>query len=117
MLYSIVRPLTVGIVQLGSDYCFKPCLAVLFNAVVQPPLIFLYNVATTIRDLCQPLAEGIGHFLREVAVVLRAIRVVEIRKDNQYCSKKKPANPFCQTDACEIGSERSKYKKSQNCRE
>nr|CAH7749870.1 unnamed protein product [Callosobruchus chinensis] len=80
LLYSIIRPLTVGLIQLVSDYFFKPFLATLFNAVIQPPMIFLYNVATSLRDLLDPIAEGIGYFFREVAQLIRAFRIVEYKK-------------------------------------
>ncbi|KAJ8944988.1 hypothetical protein NQ318_010190 [Aromia moschata] len=89
MLYSFFRPLTIGFVQLGSDYFFKPCIATLFNAVIQPPLIFVYNVATSIRDVCEPVAEAIGYFLREVATVIRAFRIVEIRRERSSESTSK----------------------------
>lgn len=71
----------MGLLQLGSDYFFKPCLAMLFNAVVQPPLIFLYNVAASLRDLCDPIAEGLGYFIREIAVLFRAIRLVDYKRE------------------------------------
>lgn len=100
-MYSLLRPLTVGVIQLTSDYFFKPFLAVLFNAVIQPPLIFLYNIATSLRDLCDPIAEGIGYFLREIAVLLRAIRLVEINRGSKHC-RLKPIN--CK---CELRSKRS----------
>lgn len=78
----------------------------MFNAVIQPPLIFIYNIATSLRDLCDPFAEGIGYFLREIAMVLRAIRLVEIRKGGKCCvgDRKSPVKS-CQNTTCEIGSE------------
>ncbi|KAF5280936.1 hypothetical protein FQR65_LT14923 [Abscondita terminalis] len=69
--HSIIRPLTIGLLQLLSDYFLKPFLAVCFNSVVQPPLIFIYNIATSLRDLCDPVAEGVGYFLRESAVLCK----------------------------------------------
>lgn len=66
-----------------SDYFFKPCLAVIFNGIIQPPLVFLYNIATSIRDLVDPIAEGIGYFLRELANVCKAIRLIEVNPGGQ----------------------------------
>ncbi|XP_043267620.1 uncharacterized protein [Venturia canescens] len=80
VLYSIVRPLTVGTLQLLADYFVKPLLSIFFNAIIQPVLILLYNVATSIRDLCEPIAEALGFFLREVAAVVRAFRIVEVNR-------------------------------------
>lgn len=79
VLYSVVRPLTVGVVQMIADYFVKPLLSILFNALVQPLLILLYNVATSLRDLCEPIAEAMGLFLREIANVFAAIRIVEVK--------------------------------------
>ncbi|XP_069677976.1 uncharacterized protein [Periplaneta americana] len=78
LLYSILRPLTVGIIQIFSDYFIKPLLSILFNGVIQPILILLYNIATSFRDFCEPIAQAIGYFLREAAIVFRAIRLVEV---------------------------------------
>ncbi|XP_029172114.1 uncharacterized protein LOC114941328 [Nylanderia fulva] len=79
ILYSVIRPLTVGILQLVADYFVKPLLSILFNAIVQPILILLYNIATSFRDLCEPIAEAIGLFLREIANLCAAIRLVEVK--------------------------------------
>lgn len=78
ILYSLLRPLTIGFLQLLSDYFFKPFLTTVFNSFIQPPLTFLYNVATSIRDLCEPIAKAIGYFLKEISDVIRAFRIVEI---------------------------------------
>ncbi|XP_018571413.1 uncharacterized protein LOC108911062 [Anoplophora glabripennis] len=80
-LYSLFRPLTVGLVQLGTDYFLKPCIATLFNAIVQPPLIFLYNVCASLRDVCRPIAEGMGYFLKETATAIKAFRIIDIRRE------------------------------------
>ncbi|XP_057662091.1 uncharacterized protein LOC130897323 isoform X2 [Diorhabda carinulata] len=106
-LYSILRPLTVGLIQLISDYFFKPILTTLFNAVIQPVLIFFYNIVTSLRDICDPLAEAIGYFFREFAVLIRAFRIIEvnsnggeticnrnINKKNKFLNKNKTDNGF-----------------------
>ncbi|XP_076231925.1 uncharacterized protein LOC143177696 [Calliopsis andreniformis] len=81
ILYSIIRPLTVGILQLFADYFVKPFLSIIFNAFIQPVLILLYNIATSLRDLCEPIAEAIGLFLKEIANLCAAIRLVEIKQN------------------------------------
>lgn len=88
ILYSLLRPLTVGLLQLLSDYFFKPFLTTVFNSLIQPPLTFLYNVATSIRNLCQPIANAIGYFLKEISGVIRAFRIVEVFQV-QRCSDEK----------------------------
>lgn len=76
ILYSLLRPLTIGIIQTISDYFIKPLLTMLFNGLIQPFLILLYNIATSIKDLCEPISEAMGFFLREFANLFRAIRLV-----------------------------------------
>lgn len=66
--------------QVSSDYLLKPLLATVFNAVLQPPLIFLKNLAVSFRDFVRPLAESIGFFLREIATVFSAFRFVEVKQ-------------------------------------
>ncbi|XP_063923290.1 uncharacterized protein LOC135137533 isoform X1 [Zophobas morio] len=94
LLYSVMRPLFVGVMQMSSDYFFKPFLTTFFNGLIQPLLIFLYNIATSMRDLCDPIAEAIGYFCREVAVLLKAIRLCTYKKNtsddnaNSDCNKK-----------------------------
>ncbi|XP_043259641.1 uncharacterized protein LOC122401519 [Colletes gigas] len=80
LLYSIIRPLTVGVLQMLADYFIKPCLSIVFNALIQPFLILLYNIATSLKDLCEPIAEAIGLFLREIANLCAAIRIVEVKQ-------------------------------------
>ncbi|CAH0561059.1 unnamed protein product [Brassicogethes aeneus] len=81
---SLLRPLTVGLLQLSSDYFLKPFLATFFNALIQPPLVFLFNIATSIRDVLKPLAEGMGFFIREFSVFVGSLRFVEVKK-NDIC--------------------------------
>ncbi|XP_025831937.1 uncharacterized protein LOC108738021 isoform X2 [Agrilus planipennis] len=101
LLYGLIRPLTVGLLQLACDYFFKPFLAILFNGFVQPILIFFYNVATSLRDLCDPIAEGCGYFLHELAFLCRSIRLFDYKsqKPNKECIREKRskccASPVC----------------------
>lgn len=85
ILYSIIRPVLVGVVQMTADYLIKPMLTVMFNGLLQPPLVLAFNVFTSVCDMMEPLARMCGHFLKPVADTLRAIRFVEIynrRTDN-----------------------------------
>ncbi|XP_022202246.2 uncharacterized protein LOC111058963 isoform X2 [Nilaparvata lugens] len=83
ILISSVRPLLIGTIQVCSDYFLKPFLATVFNAIIQPFFILMFNVATSFRDLCEPLARGIGFFLEQVANILRAIRLVEVKNSTR----------------------------------
>lgn len=101
LLQSLVRPLTIGITQMFSDYFCKPCLAVLFNGIVQPPLIFLYNIAVSVRDICDPVAQSIGYYLREVAVLCRSFRLVDVKTNrkcdcNDLCNENEESKAQCE---------------------
>lgn len=78
ILFSLIRPLTVGIIQLVADYFLKPLLSITFNGIIQPILILFYNIATSFRDCCEPLAMTLGFCLKEFALLLRSCRLVQI---------------------------------------
>lgn len=94
-LYSIMRPLTVGLVQMASDYFFKPFLTICFNGIIQPILIFLYNIATSLRDLCDPIAEACGFFFRDIAVLFKAIRLCSYKNVHEVCDSKSRTKCEC----------------------
>lgn len=77
VLLAIGRPLTTGLIQIFSDYFFKPLLTITFNGLIQPPVIFLYNILTSFRDLCRPVAVGTGYFMRELAHLVSAFRLCD----------------------------------------
>lgn len=81
MLFSIVRPLTVGLLQLFADYFIKPFLSILFNALIQPVLILFYNILTSLRDLFEPVAEAFGYFIAHLTKLFQACRIIEIKKE------------------------------------
>lgn len=51
--------------------------------MLQPPLIFLYNLANSFRDLCEPIADAIGHFFRPVADLFKSVRLVDMNGRNE----------------------------------
>ncbi|XP_023247959.1 uncharacterized protein LOC106647079 [Copidosoma floridanum] len=81
ILFSLVRPLTVGVIQLMADYFIKPVLSIVFNGLIQPVLILFYNIATSLRDCCEPLAAALGFFIKEVALLFKSCRLIEITRN------------------------------------
>ncbi|EEB11085.1 hypothetical protein Phum_PHUM087180 [Pediculus humanus corporis] len=77
---SIIRSLTVGLLQIFSDYFFKPFLTIIFNGIIQPFLILGYNIATSFRDLCLPISQTFGFFAKEIANLCRSCRLVDVNK-------------------------------------
>ncbi|KAG8225807.1 hypothetical protein J437_LFUL005614 [Ladona fulva] len=89
LLHSLLRPLTVGIIQLISDYLLKPLLTIVFNGVLQPCLILLYNIATSFRDVCEPLAQALGFWMTNFAILFQSIRLIDIHKRKcNHCQQK-----------------------------
>lgn len=75
----LLRGAVVGAVQTASDYALKPALALLYNALLQPLLVFACNVARGVRSALRPLWAALGEALEPAARVLSAARLVEVR--------------------------------------
>ncbi|KAI8441395.1 hypothetical protein MSG28_015010 [Choristoneura fumiferana] len=75
---KVLRSFLVGTVQILSDYVLKPVLTLSFNAVIQPPLVFVGNVVRAVREAVRPVALLIGDFVEPLVKVLGAIRLVNV---------------------------------------
>ncbi|KAJ8725322.1 hypothetical protein PYW08_003505 [Mythimna loreyi] len=73
-----LRGAASGMVQTASDYALKPALALAFNALVQPLLVFCGNVLRGAREALRPLAGALGDALEPAARVLAAVRLVDV---------------------------------------
>ncbi|KAH8294110.1 hypothetical protein KR054_008409 [Drosophila jambulina] len=78
VLYSLVNTLIVGLLHMTSDYLVKPLLTMIFNGYLQPPLIFLYNVLCSMRDILEPVAESINNFMKPLATVGNSVRLADV---------------------------------------
>lgn len=85
ILYSIIRPITVGLLQMTSDYFIKPVTATLFNGFIQPPIRFLQNTFLAIYDMTEPIANMFGNFLRPIKDMIQSLRFVEIHNHRSDC--------------------------------
>lgn len=83
ILYSMLRAIIVGFLQITSDYFIKPLLAVLFNGLCQPPLIFIRNMLQAICGMLDPVAKLLTTILHPITDVVRAFRVVEVKNINR----------------------------------
>jgi len=61
-----------------SDYMLKPFLTMLFNGFLQPPLIFLYNILCSVRDILEPVANTLNNFMKPLATVGSSLRMVDV---------------------------------------
>lgn len=81
-LYSLVNTLIVGLLHMTSDYMVKPALTVIFNGFLQPPMIFLYNVMCSMRDILEPVAETLSNFIKPLAILAGSLRFVNVNYRN-----------------------------------
>ncbi|XP_065074994.1 uncharacterized protein LOC135698788 [Ochlerotatus camptorhynchus] len=88
LLYGILRSIIVGILQITADYLLKPLLAVVFNGLIQPPLVFGQNILTAVGSMLEPIANLIGNFLQPVGRLLRSLRFIENKTINKKIIKK-----------------------------
>ncbi|KAI8481729.1 hypothetical protein Bbelb_405660 [Branchiostoma belcheri] len=75
---QILQNLVVGLVVVMGDHFFKPLVAAVFNSFLQPVLMLLWNVATATRTVFGPLVDILRGVALQIAVVLRAFRLVEV---------------------------------------
>nr|XP_049695233.1 uncharacterized protein LOC110379491 [Helicoverpa armigera] len=76
---AALRGAAAGLLQTASDVALKPALALTFNALLQPLLVFAQNVSRGVRAALQPLAALLGDVAEPAARLLAAVRLVDVR--------------------------------------
>lgn len=76
---SQIQALVVGVLTAIGDHVLKPLLAAAFHSLLQPLLLFLLKVLGGIRDLTDPVLDVVARVCSQLAMLLRAVRLVEIR--------------------------------------
>ncbi|KAI8115959.1 hypothetical protein CVS40_11902 [Lucilia cuprina] len=87
VLYSLINILLVEFLHMTSDYLLKPLLIVIFNGFLQPPLIFCFNILSSLRDILEPIADTLNNFMKPVATVGRSIRLVHVTHNKKNIAK------------------------------
>ncbi|XP_065362271.1 uncharacterized protein LOC135955834 [Calliphora vicina] len=87
VLYSLVNIFVVEFLHMTSDYLVKPLLTVLFNGFLQPPLIFCFNILSSLRDILEPIADTLNNFMKPVATVGRSIRLIHATYNKKNIAK------------------------------
>jgi hypothetical protein len=83
----IARPLLLGVLSMMGNRLVKPLLAGLFNLVIQPFLIFSWNVASGVRHVLNPLIDVLGAVTSKLAVLLQAFRLVEVNQGSDHYNR------------------------------
>ncbi|XP_072858530.2 uncharacterized protein LOC140707810 isoform X1 [Pogona vitticeps] len=74
----VFQGLVVDLITAIGEEMLEPLLAALLHSIFQPLMIFLLNVLSGVRDLSCPVMDILKGLSLQVAVVLKAIRLVEI---------------------------------------
>ncbi|EDV97262.1 uncharacterized protein LOC6556988 [Drosophila grimshawi] len=82
VLYSVINTLIVGWLHMTSDYLVKPALTVVFNGFLQPPMIFLYNVMCSLRDILEPLSDTLNNLMKPLATLGESVRLINVNYRN-----------------------------------
>ncbi|XP_002736168.1 uncharacterized protein LOC100377427 [Saccoglossus kowalevskii] len=61
-----------------GDHCLRPMLSALYNHVVQPIVVFSYNVGVGFKRILYPFIEILRDIMLVVAIPLRAFRLFEL---------------------------------------
>lgn len=75
--YVVLRVLG-GIMIVTGDHFLKPLLAVLFDSIIQPSLVFTRNILAGVKNLLQPLMDITNGFIAQLNSLLRAFRLFEL---------------------------------------
>lgn len=81
---SIFQMMAVGMMTAVGDHIIKPFLVALFNNILQPVLIFLLNILTSLRDLTYPFIDVLKGVCLQFAMILQAFRLVEVHTNPRH---------------------------------
>lgn len=78
LIRDTVYKLSVKIIVIFGNFLVKPLLSNVFNAIIQPVLVFLWNIFAAIRNMFEPIIDILRSIAHQIAVVLEALRLVNI---------------------------------------
>ena len=85
----VARPLFLGVVVMTGNRLIKPVLAGLFNLILQPFVIFLWNFVSGVRHVCQPVIDILGGIMSKFAILLQAFRLEEVNLGDDYLQSRR----------------------------
>ncbi|XP_071830795.1 uncharacterized protein [Apostichopus japonicus] len=78
LTFRIIGACLVGVVVIAGDFLLKPFLTSCFNSICQPVAAFSYNCCVACRTISLPLRDTLTALCTPCAMLLRAIRLVEV---------------------------------------
>nr|KAG5688890.1 hypothetical protein BaRGS_016458 [Batillaria attramentaria] len=85
----IASPIFLGVVTTIGNRLLKPLLAAAFNLLLQPVIIFSWNVLSGIRHVFQPVVDVLGAVMSKLAILVQAFRLVEVSLGEDYLLRHK----------------------------
>ena len=87
LFYDFFYKLILRILSLFGDFVVKASLVTLYNCIVKPLLVFVWNVLIGVRHALEPIIALVTGFSQQIALMLRAFRLVEVQYQGpRYCS-------------------------------
>lgn len=87
LLYFLIKILLVGLLEISSDFMIKPVLKVLYGGFLQPSFEFCFNILSSIRNICMPVADIVNNFMKPVATVGNSLRLVDFTYNKKNIKK------------------------------
>jgi len=81
---TVFQRLVVGVLTVTGDCVLKPLLSSLFNSVLQPLFVLLWNTTTGVRRFSQPVVLLVVDILQPLVCLVRAFRLLEYRHETTY---------------------------------
>ncbi len=78
ILRQFGRKLIGGTLTAFGDFLTKPVFSALFNSIIQPFFVLIWNIMHGIRKLLEPILILSRELFSQVALVLGAFRLVEV---------------------------------------
>ena len=81
---TVFQKFIVGMLTVIGDCILKPLLSSLFNSLLQPLFVMLWNTTTGVRRFVQPMVLLIADILQPITYLVRSFRLIEYRNKTTY---------------------------------
>eukprot|EP00794_Sanderia_malayensis_P018187 gene18187-20001_t len=86
LLKQFGRKLIAGVITAVGDFVTKPVLSAIFNSIIQPVFVLVWNVMHGLLKLLRPVLNITRELLGQVAHVVRAFRLVDVKTESRVQS-------------------------------
>ncbi|XP_046555248.1 uncharacterized protein LOC124264545 isoform X2 [Haliotis rubra] len=82
VFHHVVQPIIIGLLTGVGDSLLKPLFSLTFSLILQPIIVFFWNILTGVRHLSQPVIDILHGVLTPIAMVLRSFRLFDVTYQN-----------------------------------